>query len=209
MLEVVIPAYNEEKTIRHIVAACLHAPSIHRVHVVIDNKTTDDTASAALSGGANIYRYHGLEGKGQLLKYGLQFVETQRVMFCDGDYTRFSPHIAEVTTAIHSTDTMRIVVPKMPTPAEWEKDGPPFGFNPGAWSMNSGLRSLPRHMVDDLDLYGYLTETQLNQAAGTRGITITHLYEPAFVQPLRFSEARLQAMETDRQWGMANGVLHA
>ena len=210
MIEVIIPALNEEKTIHHIVRACLHAPSISVVHVMIDADTTDNTYEEARTAGASVNRFHGVKGKGQLINYVAQVVQTPRVMLCDGDYTRFSPHIAEIATAIHhSNDTMRIIVPRMPTPAQWKVGGAPFPFNPGAWGVNSGLRSFPKFLLDDITLHGYLVETQLNQAAGTRGVIIEQLYEPSFVQPLRFSQRRLEAMEADRAWGVANGILNA
>jgi hypothetical protein len=87
--------------------------------------------------------------------------------------------------------------------------GAPFPFNPTAWGVNSGLRSFPKFLVADITLHGYLVETQLNQEARKQGIVIEYLSESALVQPLRFSERRLEAMEEDRAWGVANGVLHA
>jgi hypothetical protein len=96
----------------------------------------------------------------------------------------------------------------MPTPAEWKAGGAPFPFKRGAWGVNSGLRSFPKFLLDDIELHGYLVETQLNQAAERHDVQIEQLYEPSFIQPLRFSERRLQAMEEDRAWGVANGVLH-
>jgi hypothetical protein len=209
MIEVIIPALNEETTIYHIVASCLRAPSISVVHVMVDAKTTDGTAGAALSAGAVVNRFHGVSGKGQLISYVAQVVQSPRIMLCDGDYTRFSPHIAEIATAIHhSNDTMRIIVPRPPTPAQWKAGGAPFPFNPGAWGVNSGLRSFPKFLLDNIELHGYLTETQLNREAGSRGVIIEQLYEPSFIQPLRFSQRRLEAMEEDRAWGVANGILN-
>jgi glycosyltransferase involved in cell wall biosynthesis len=209
MIEVIIPALNESTTIRHIISACLHAPSIWQVHVAVDDKTTDNTDDIAFEAGAIVHRHPGVMGKAQLIKMVLPETSTARVMLCDGDYTRFSPHIAEVTTAIHHPfDTMRIIVPKMPTAAQWQIGNAPFPFHPDAWSVNSGLRSFPRQLAEELDLHGYLVETQLNQAAESHAVTVERLYEPGFVQPLRFSERRIEAMEADRAWGLANGVLH-
>lgn len=209
-IEVIIPALNEEATIHHIVYACLHAPSISVVHVMVDAKTTDNTGREAAMAGAIVNYSHGQSGKGQLIDYVAQVVQTPRVMLCDADYIRFSPHIAEIATAVHHpNDTMRIIVPRMPTPAQWREGGAPFPFNPGAWGVNSGLRSFPKFLLDDITLHGYLVETQLNREAGARGVIIEQLYEPSFIQPLRFSKRRLEAMEEDRAWGVANGILNA
>jgi glycosyltransferase involved in cell wall biosynthesis len=209
MIEVIIPALNEAKSIHHIVRACLGAPSIWQVHVAVDDATTDDTADVAYEAGAIIHRHPGLKGKGQLIKHVIPSTGTARIMLCDADYTRFSSHIAEMTTAIHHPyDQMRIIVAKHPSAAQWKVGGAPFPFYPSAWGVNSGLRSFPRDMVKGLDLHGYLTETQLNQAAARYGVEVVQIYESAFEQPLRFSQGRLQAMEEDRQWGIANGVLH-
>jgi glycosyltransferase involved in cell wall biosynthesis len=210
MIEVIIPALNEAYTIDHIVRACLHAPSIHMVHVAVDDMTTDTTADIAYQAGAQVHRHPGIIGKGQLINMVISQTASQRIMLCDADYLRFSPHIAEMATAIHHPhDVMRIVVPRMPSPAQWKVGGAPFPFYASAWGVNSGLRSFPRHLADGLDLHGYLVETQLNQAAHKDGMTIDQIYETAFVQPLRFTKRRLEAMETDRQWGIANGVLGA
>jgi hypothetical protein len=209
MIEVIIPALNEEKTIHHIVAACLHAPSISAVHVMVDAKTTDHTAREADSAGAYVNQFHGVSGKGQLISYVAQVVQSPRIMLCDGDYTRFSPHIAEIATAIHHPyDTMRIIVPRHPTQEQWKTGDAPFPFDPGAWGVNSGLRSFPKFLLDNIELHGYLTETQLNREAVSRGVVIERLYEPSLVQPLRFSQRRLEAMEEDRAWGVANGILN-
>jgi hypothetical protein len=209
MTEVIIPALNEGPTIRRIVETCLEVPSITAVHVMVDAKTTDNTASAATMRGAYVNTGHGMTGKGQLIQYIIGNLDTPRVMLCDGDYTRFTPHIAEEASAasLHYQDTMRIVVPRIPTGAQWHVGGAPFPFNTHAWGVNSGLRSFPIYLVNDLVLHGYLVETQLNQAAETRGVKIEKLYETSFIQPLRFTERRLEAMEADRQWGIANGVL--
>jgi hypothetical protein len=209
MIEVIIPALNEAKTIHHIVRACLHAPSISVVHVMVDAMTTDRTAEKAHLAGAIVNDGHGISGKGQLISYVAQVVQSPRIMLCDGDYTHFSPHIAEIATAIHHpNDTMRIIVPRIPTASEWEWGGAPFPFNPAAWGVNSGLRSFPKFLLDNIELHGYLTETQLNREAGTRGIIIERIYEPSFIQPLRFSQRRLEVMEEDRAWGVANGILN-
>jgi hypothetical protein len=178
--------------------------------VAVDDMTTDSTDDVAYEAGAIVHRHPGIIGKGQLIKRVIPDTGTARIMLCDADYTRFSPHIAEMTTAIHHPfDTMRIIVARHPTPAQWKVGGAPFPFYASAWGVNSGLRSFPRGLAVDLDLHGYLVETQLNQAAQTRGVLVEQIYESALVQPLRFSERRLEAMEADRLWGLANGVLHA
>ena len=210
MIEVIIPALNEASTIDHIVRACLHAPSIWQVHLAVDDRTTDDTVDIAHEAGGIIHRHPGITGKGQLIKMVYPETATARIMLCDADYTRFSPHIAEMATAIHHPiDVMRSMVPRMPTPSEWTRSNAAFPFYSSAWGVNSGLRSFPRFLAAELDLHGYLVETQLNQEAQFREVAIEQIYESAFVQPLRFTKARLEAMEADRQWGLAHGVLHA
>ena len=208
MIEVIIPALNEEVTIHHIVSACLRAPSISVVHVMVDAKTTDNTAGEAHLAGAIVNTGHGISGKGQLISYVAQVVQTPRIMLCDGDYISFSPHVAEIAAIHRPNDTMRIIVPRMPTASAWARGGAPFPFNPGAWSVNSGLRSFPKFLLDNIELHGYLTETQLNREAGSRGVIIEQIYAPSFIQPLRFSRRRLEAMEEDRAWGVANGILN-
>jgi len=51
---IIIPAYNEERTIRQVVSAVLKESSLV---IVIDDGSTDKTAQRAEEAGAKVYRH--------------------------------------------------------------------------------------------------------------------------------------------------------
>lgn len=64
-----IPAYEEGPRVAAVVeAACLHLPV-----VVVDDGSTDDTASAAETAGATVIRQHPNAGKGAALRAGFRY----------------------------------------------------------------------------------------------------------------------------------------
>ncbi len=102
-VSVVIPARNEEATIGAIVAtihACLiqDVPLVDEI-VVVDSRSTDDTARLARAAGATVVSQdevtRGLprmEGKGDALWAGLAASTGDVVAFVDGDLKDFSAH---------------------------------------------------------------------------------------------------------------------
>lgn len=206
--DVIIPCLNEEKTIAEIVYQLTRYPLIGNVHVMVDDNTNDHTQFIAENAGAHAHRLVGITGKGQLVAWGKVFIETERVILCDGDYTGMNHHAISLVVARNSpAKAMRIVAPAMPTKTNWSKEGLPIPFNPSAWCMNSGFRSLPVSLLKEIEQpHGYLLETQLNKAARALGYPIEMIVEPSLHTPLRFTKERMEKMEADRLWGLANGV---
>lgn len=213
-MKVIIPALNEEKTIYNVVSVFHSHPRISDVIVMIDDKTEDNTESEARLAGAKTHRIHKVSGKGQLIQMGVilryppQYSGEERVILSDGDYIRINNHVVEMVTS-EQVRGMRIIVPRNPGAMRWKSSGFPSPFDPVAWAVNSGLRNVPLTLIrlQDPGLHGYLTETQLNSKAQTEGVPIELLQVDSLIAPLRFTKQRLQAMEEDRQWGIANGVL--
>ncbi len=84
-IAVLIPCYNEEVAIGHVVAdfrAALPQATIH----VYDNNSTDDTAASARAAGA-IVRRETLQGKGHVVRRMFADVEADVYVLVDGDNT--------------------------------------------------------------------------------------------------------------------------
>lgn len=67
---VIIPAFNEEEKISETVRAVLSVPEVTNV-LVVDDGSTDHTASAARLAGAKVLSLPSNVGKGKALNYGL------------------------------------------------------------------------------------------------------------------------------------------
>lgn len=102
-ISVVIPARNEETTVGAIVSTIRHylmdrVPLVDDL-VVVDSRSTDDTAAVASAAGARVVSQdrmtQGLPhmtGKGDALWAGLAAVTGDLVAFVDADLREFSPH---------------------------------------------------------------------------------------------------------------------
>jgi glycosyltransferase involved in cell wall biosynthesis len=83
MLTVIIPALNEEKTIKQVVSYCLSEPSVTEV-IVVDDKSEDSTADIAKAAGAKII-ISASRGKGISMKEGIDASTNEFIIFLDAD----------------------------------------------------------------------------------------------------------------------------
>ncbi|MCX8157877.1 MAG: glycosyltransferase family 2 protein [Verrucomicrobiae bacterium] len=81
----VVPCLNEERTIASVVQGILsRLPAV----LVVDDGSTDNTAAAARSAGANILRHEHRQGKGAALRDGVTWADAQGfawALLMDGD----------------------------------------------------------------------------------------------------------------------------
>jgi hypothetical protein len=210
MIDVIIPAYNEETTIGPIVRAFRAHDLIGNIWVMVDANTTDNTADMARANGSEHVHVGNMRGKGQMCAFILKFIEADRVIFSDADYTGV-PSIFSIEKLCSplKMDEMVIAVPRIPSAQEWEESKFTHPFFVSSWVENAGLRSVPTWLVKNLPLHGYLMETQINQAARAEHIWTTVIDCPEVIAPLRFTPERLNAMERDRMYGIQMGILHA
>ena len=80
----IIPAYNEEKNIGHVLSVLKDVALINKVIVVSDG-STDDTVNVAKSYGVEIIELMENRGKGGALKAGLDNFQADVVLFLDAD----------------------------------------------------------------------------------------------------------------------------
>lgn len=83
--EVVIPAYNEAKSIAHVIAA-IPSDAVERI-IVVDNASTDETAARARDAGAHVV-YEPRRGYGSACLRGIAEVRDADVIaFLDADFS--------------------------------------------------------------------------------------------------------------------------
>lgn len=83
MLTVIIPALNEEKTIRQVVNYCLSEPNVTEV-IVVDDKSEDNTQAIAKQAGATVI-ISASRGKGISMKEGIDASTNDIILFLDAD----------------------------------------------------------------------------------------------------------------------------
>ena len=82
---VLIPCYNEAKTIEKVVKD-FHAALPEAIIYVYDNNSTDDTASIAKAAGA-IVRHEYMQGKGNVIRRMFRDIDAECYIMADGDDT--------------------------------------------------------------------------------------------------------------------------
>ena len=81
---VIIPAYNEEKTVSHVVKVVKSLNYISEV-IVVDDGSTDQTAKVAMDAGASVINHLKNRGKGAAIKTGFKNSKGDIVVFLDAD----------------------------------------------------------------------------------------------------------------------------
>ena len=83
-VSIIIPAYNEEKTIAEIISRIKDLHSSAEI-IVINDGSTDNTAAAALESGAKVYNHPYNIGNGAAVKSGIRAATGDILIFMDGD----------------------------------------------------------------------------------------------------------------------------
>lgn len=101
IIKVIIPAYNEEKAIGHVIAAI---PKIVNEIIVISNNSTDNTKAIAINAGATVLSENKM-GYGYACLKGLEHIASQEIkpgiiVFLDGDYSDFPEELTQLVAPI-------------------------------------------------------------------------------------------------------------
>ncbi|MBC7347467.1 MAG: glycosyltransferase [Clostridia bacterium] len=88
---VVVPAYNEERTIGAVVEAARAAGPLVREVIVVDDGSTDDTAARAQLTGARVLRLPFNTGKARALSAGVREASEETLVLLDGDLLGLRP----------------------------------------------------------------------------------------------------------------------
>ena len=95
MVTVIIPALNEEKTIRQVIELVGNSPVVDEI-LVIDDKSDDDTIKKARkSPKVKIYTSPKL-GKGSSMRDGMLLAKNEVLVYIDADILTYPPDIAEL-----------------------------------------------------------------------------------------------------------------
>ena len=91
---VVIPCFNEEKTVGKVVERCRESPLIGEV-VVVDDGSSDGSARAAKLAGARVVRHRKNRGKGVAILSGARAAKNSVLVFIDADFENVSADAVE------------------------------------------------------------------------------------------------------------------
>lgn len=90
-IAVIIPARNEATTIGAVLEAVLAHRDVIDDLVVVNDRSSDDTATVAHHHGARVVSVDGPGGKGFAMATGLAATSTEAVVFLDADVTNTAP----------------------------------------------------------------------------------------------------------------------
>lgn len=102
---IIIPAFNEEKSIGKVVEAIPDLSYISKV-IVVDNGSTDETSRRATEAGAVVLR-EDRKGYGYACLCGMEYLEKETVkpdvvVFLDGDFSDFPEEVPKVAEPVIS-----------------------------------------------------------------------------------------------------------
>ncbi|MDZ4793935.1 MAG: glycosyltransferase [Bacteroidota bacterium] len=97
MITVIIPALNEEKTIRHVIGLANNSTHVNEV-IVVDDKSMDNTVAEARQEGAIVITSTKL-GKGASMKDGILVASNEIIAFLDADIVTYPTDVIERLTA--------------------------------------------------------------------------------------------------------------
>ena len=86
----VIPAFNEESTIRNVIRSVKKVRTIDEI-IVVDDGSTDNTYRYAKSEGVKVIRHKKNMGKGAAIKTGIAHSSGDIILFLDADLYSISP----------------------------------------------------------------------------------------------------------------------
>jgi len=92
-LSVIIPAHNEQKSIKKVIKIVKQNKNIGEI-IVVDNNSTDKTAFIAEKEGAKVV-FCKEQGKGFAMEKGLQEAKNEIVVFIDADINNYSKDLIE------------------------------------------------------------------------------------------------------------------
>lgn len=100
-IAVLIPCYNEAKTIGKVVKDCLNATKYfsNATIYVYDNNSTDNTVALASKAGA-VVRHEYMQGKGNVIRRMFREIDADCYVMIDGDDTYPTEAIPEMVNAI-------------------------------------------------------------------------------------------------------------
>ncbi len=105
IINVIIPAYNEEASIAHVIK---EIPDIVSEIIVVSNNSTDSTESVAKHAGATVLKEEQ-RGYGYACLRGMEYIASKElkpniIVFLDGDYSDYPEELTTVIAPIINND---------------------------------------------------------------------------------------------------------
>ena len=173
-IAVLIPCYNESKTIAKVVGDFKKQLPEENIYVY-DNNSTDNTADIARQAGA-IVRYEQRQGKGNVVRRMLADIEADCYLLVDGDDTYPSDNAKEMCDIVLNEHYDMVIGDRLSSTYFQENKRPfhDYGnrfvryainqiFHSDIKDIMTGYRALSRHLVMSVPLLseGFEIETEL------------------------------------------------
>lgn len=157
-VSIVIPAYNEEQGVGHVVSELrevLGPRGIEAEIIVVDDGSTDKTAAMASAAGARVFRHRSNRGYGRALKSGIAGASNNYIVITDADGTYPSKYIPEMLNQLESADMVvgariggNVRIPLVRRPAKWLLNKlANYMTRAKIPDLNSGLRAFRREVA--------------------------------------------------------------
>ena len=149
-IAVLIPCYNEEKTIAKVVKDA-HAALPEAVIYVYDNNSKDRTVEIAKEAGAEI-RHEYMQGKGNVIRRMFREIDAQCYIMVDGDDTYPMEYVAEMVDKVLSKNADMVVGDRLST-TYFTENKRPF-HNLGNSIVRGSINTLFKSEIKDI-MTGY------------------------------------------------------
>ncbi len=149
-IAILIPCYNEAKTIKKVVED-FKRELPDAVIFVYDNNSTDGTDNIALNAGA-VVRYEYQQGKGNVIRRMFQEIDAQCYVMVDGDDTYPAKHVKEMVDKV-LTRKVDMVVGDRLSSTYYEENKRPF-HNLGNSVVRKSINMLFHNDIKDI-MTGY------------------------------------------------------
>ena len=165
----IVPAYNEDATLREVLSVLKATPAIDEVLVVSDG-STDDTVEIARALGLRTIHLRQNQGKGRAMEIGVAHTDAEVLLFVDADILNLTVDLIQrlIEPVLSGRSDMNVGIRHRGRPlnAIQDRTGP----------LLSGIRCLRREIfeaVPDSHLEGFAVETGLNWACRELGCRTT------------------------------------
>ncbi len=112
-IAILIPCYNEEKTIETVVKSFKQVLP-EAVVYVYDNNSTDQTVSLAQQAGA-VVRYESMQGKGNVIRRMFREIDAEIYVLVDGDDTYPAEHVSQMIDCVRNNGTDMVIGDRLST----------------------------------------------------------------------------------------------
>ncbi len=191
---VLIPCYNEEAAVAHVVSAFRAALPGSTIYIY-DNNSRDRTVEIARKAGA-LVRRESLQGKGHVVRRMFADVDADIYVLVDGDATYDAPSVQMMIDHLMSENLDMVVAARVERDEKAYRSGHRTGnmlltgfvrtiFGPTIVDMLSGYRVFSRRFVKSFPVLsgGFEIETELTIHALQLGLPIAEVQTPYYARP--------------------------